>query len=132
MNARVIWFELSVKDPHKAAKFYEKAFGWEIEPFEGMPDYLLIKTGIGPKGEGPGIDGAVTKNPAAQKVTNTIAVEDIDKAIERAVKAGAKVVRPKASVPKVGFIAYLEDPEGVQFGLIQPRHEHDVITGACA
>lgn len=120
MTPKVIWFEINAKDPAKIAAFYQKAFGWDIEQFPGMPDYWLIKTGIGPQGEGPGIDGAVGNGTPEQKVVNTIAVEDIDKAIEKAVKAGAKVVRPKMFVARVGFIAYLADPEGIRFGLIQP------------
>jgi predicted enzyme related to lactoylglutathione lyase len=118
-NEKVIWFEINAKEPAKVAKFYKDAFGWEVEQWGGQ-DYWLIHTGIGPKGEGPGIDGAVGKHNTGQKVVNIVATDDVDKAVEKAVKAGAKVTEPKQTIPKVGHLVYLKDIEGIIFGILQP------------
>lgn len=51
---------------------------------------------------------------------NYITVENIDEYIEKVVNLGGKVLIPKQQVPTVGYIALAMDPEGNQFGLLQP------------
>ena len=43
--ARVVHFELYADDPQRAVAFYEKAFGWKIEKWQGPIDYWLAMTG---------------------------------------------------------------------------------------
>ena len=70
--SRVIHFELYADEPERAAKFYQEAFGWKTEKWDGPMDYWLAKTGDAARG----IDGGITKrkDPAATTV-NTIAVD---------------------------------------------------------
>ena len=41
--------------------------------------------------------------------------------MEKVTKLGGKILMPKQHVPTVGYIALATDPEGNQFGLLQPE-----------
>lgn len=114
---RVIHFELPADDPQRAIAFYESAFEWKIEKWEGPMDYWLITTG--PEDE-PGIDGAIARRSEDAFTTeNTIGVESVDEALKKIEAAGGKIISPKGAVPGVGWVAYCEDTEGNRFGLMQ-------------
>lgn len=114
---RVIHFEIPADDPERAVSFYRNAFGWKIERWEGPMEYWLVTTG--PEGE-PGIDGGLGRRSEPGAGTeNTIGVDSVDQAAEKVVAHGGKVIRPKAAVPGVGWLAYCEDTEGNRFGLMQ-------------
>ena len=114
---RVIHFEIAADDPLRAKTFYEQVFGWKIDKWEGPMDYWLITTG--PSGE-PGIDGGLGKRSEPGSGTeNTIGVDSVDDYLAKIVAHGGKVIRPKAAVPGIGWLAYCEDSEGNRFGLMQ-------------
>jgi predicted enzyme related to lactoylglutathione lyase len=114
---RVIHFELNADDPERAAQFYRRVFGWTIDKWDGPEDYWLVTTG--PESE-PGIGGAITSRMGPGITTvNTVDVDDLDAALERAGAAGGTVVLPKMIVPGVGFLAYIKDTEGNIVGLMQ-------------
>jgi predicted enzyme related to lactoylglutathione lyase len=52
---------------------------------------------------------------------NYITVESIDESLKKVEKLGGKILVPKQQVPTVGWIAVAVDPEGNQFGLLQPE-----------
>jgi uncharacterized protein len=112
---KVVGFELSSQEPRKAAKFYERVFGWEIS--EQPWDYWEVVT----KRDG-GIDGGISKGPQyfPHGARIQIEVDSIDDTLEQAVKNGAMVVREKMEFEKF-YLAYLVDPTGVGFGLIEKR-----------
>ena len=114
---RVVHFEINALDPERAMKFYEKAFGWWFSKWDGPFDYWLVMTG---KENQPGIDGGLMKGEVKQGSTvNTLDVASIDEAIRKVEDAGGKIVRPKNAIPGVGWIAYFQDTEGNQFGMMQ-------------
>lgn len=130
MTSRVIHFEVQADDVERAKNFYEKAFGWKIESAMkkeegGMMDYWMIKTG---EEDTPGINGGMYQRPADEKIHYfdcTIAVDDIDKAIEAVKKNGGKIRtertgHEKDELPGVGWFAGAIDTEGNMFGLMQP------------
>ena len=115
---RVIHFEIAADDPDCAVKFYQDAFGWKIDKWDGPEDYWMITTGA--KNE-PGIDGAIVRRslgPAAMTV-NTIDVPSLDAFTRKVTDAGGKVVMPKTTIPGVGYLAYCTDTEGNTFGMMQ-------------
>jgi uncharacterized protein len=115
--SRVIHFEIPALEPERAAAFYRKAFGWNIEKWPGPMEYWMMTTGAD---GAPGINGGLLKKQApTTATTNTIGVESIDQAIERVKSAGGKLVMPKTPIPTVGYCAYLEDTEGNLFGVMQ-------------
>ena len=113
--ARPIHFELPADDPSRAIRFYEQAFGWSFEKWEGPMPYWMIKTG-----EGPGIDGGLTPRQPGLAGSNTVlGVDSIDSAVASVVAAGGRIVFPKQAVPTVGWTAYATDSEGTLFGMMQ-------------
>jgi predicted enzyme related to lactoylglutathione lyase len=46
-------------------------------------------------------------------------VESLDAAVAKAQKLGAKVTKPKAAVPGMGWFAMLVDPQGNNFAMWQ-------------
>ena len=49
-----------------------------------------------------------------------IAVDDVDARLEKAVAAGAEIMRPPFEVPGVGRIAMLKQPDGGAIGWMTP------------
>jgi predicted enzyme related to lactoylglutathione lyase len=71
----------------------------------------------------PGVNGEMfPKQPEQKRINpvNYISVENIDKCIKKVTQLGGKILIPKQQVPTVGYIALATDPEGNQFGLLQP------------
>ena len=116
--ARLVHFEMNVKDVHKTISFYEEVFGWRFKKWNGPMDYWLIMTG---DEDEPGIDGglAYEEEEGFPKVVNTIDVDDIDGIIKKIESKGGQIARPKHAVPSVGWLAYFKDSEGVMFGIMQ-------------
>jgi hypothetical protein len=121
---RPIHFEIAVEDMERTANFYRTVFGWKIEPW-GPPEYgyFHIETGT----EGPGIDGGMWKRKGAlppkeaghNAFNLTIAVVDIDAAIQKVKDAGGIITMQKDRVPGVGWLAMCMDTEGNYFGINQ-------------
>jgi len=118
--AKVNHFELSVENPKRAMKFYEKAFGWKFEKW-GDQDYWLVKAG---EKDEPGINGAIQpRQKPGDTVVNTITVADLDDTIKKIEKNGGKIVVPKMDIPKVGVMVYFMDTEGLVHGAMQVSPE---------
>lgn len=113
----VIGFELSSQEPEKAAEFYSKVFGWEIA--EPKWDYWTVTTGDTVRS---GIDGGIAKGPNdfPHGTRIQIQVDSIDNTILRAKTNGAMIVRDKMEFDDF-YLAYLVDPVGISFGLIQKK-----------
>jgi predicted enzyme related to lactoylglutathione lyase len=127
---RVIHFEIHAKDLDKAQKFYEDVFGWDIKDMgPQMGNYRTVTTGKEETGaKWPGINGGVTprrgEGPKGGEPVNayvcTIEFANIDETLEKIKKAGGEPATDKMDVPGVGILAYLKDPEGNIFGVLQP------------
>ena len=114
--SRVVHFEIPSGDPERAMTFYQRVFGWSFQQF-GENAYWLARTG---EGKLPGIDGAIMKrNHPQQPVTNSIAVTDIDDALNSVQAAGGRIVVNKTAFPGTGWSAYFMDPDNNIFGLWQ-------------
>lgn len=103
--------------------FYKDVFGWEFQKFEGGPtEYWLITTG---EDKEPGINGGLTRLREGQNpgTLNTVAVKSLDQTINNIEKRGGKICVTKMAIPKVGWLAYAEDPAGNVFGIIEPNEK---------
>ncbi len=119
---RVTHFEIYTADPEAVQPFYRDVFGWKFEKFEGPFAYWLITTG--PDNE-PGINGGLTRPREGQSpgTLNTIAVSSFEQTIKKIEQRGGKICVPKMAIPKIGWLAYAEDPAGNVFGIIEPDVE---------
>lgn len=123
--SRAVHFEIHASDPPALIGFYTDLFGWTFNKWSGG-DYWLIHTG---PDEQPGINGALLPRrgppPGEGAPMNafviTIDVDDIDAILAKAeaTGAGAVVCVPKMAVPGIGWLAYLRDPDGNVFGIMQ-------------
>lgn len=113
----VVGFELSSQEPEKAAEFYSTVFGWEIA--EPRWDYWAVTTG---DGENNGIGGGIGKGPNdfPHGTRIQIEVDVIDDAMAKAKENGAMVVRDRMEFDEF-YLAYLVDPTGIGFGIIQKK-----------
>jgi uncharacterized protein len=120
---RVTHFEIYTADPKALQPFYEQVFGWKFNKFEGGPiEYWLINTG---DEKGPGINGGITLPREGQSpgTLNTVAVESLGETIKKIEQRGGKICVPKMAIPKIGWLAYAEDPQGNVFGIMEPDEE---------
>jgi predicted enzyme related to lactoylglutathione lyase len=115
--SRVIHFEIPANDPDRLSDFYKKVFGWKFEKWDGPMEYWMVTTGA--EGQ-PGINGGfMRKQGPVSGTTNTIDVDSLDESVKSVKNAGGKVVMEKTPIPTVGYFAYLQDPEGNIFGVMQ-------------
>ncbi len=115
---RPIHFEILADDPEKLSVFYEEVFGWKTAAWGGGDQgYWLVTTG---PADVPGIDGGMMNRHFEQAVINTVEVADIERVIEQVVSLGGMKKHGPQEVPGIGLHAYLADPEGNLFGVLQP------------
>ena len=119
---RVVHFEIHASDPERAIGFYEKAFGWTFQGWEGPMPYWLIITG---PDDQKGINGGLVPRrgeldgQAVIAYVCTIDVASVDDSIATVASNGGTVVLPKMTVPGVGWLVYCKDTEGNIFGMLQ-------------
>jgi predicted enzyme related to lactoylglutathione lyase len=115
--ARVIHFEVPSTNMETSRKFYENVFGWKLQKWEGPTEYYLITTG---DPGAPGIDGGL--GGAADEMhgtVNTLGVDDLDAVLKQVVANGGEIVMPRQDIPGVGYLAYVREPGGTLFGLME-------------
>ena len=136
-----IWYELMTSAPSAVALFYRATLDWDI-PGTGhaMPngsEYREIK-----RSDGGNAGGVLKLNPemiAGGATPGWIAyfhVDDVDAAAAQAEAAGASVHMPPTTMPGVGRMAMLADPQGATFYVMdptpppgQPDAQSDVFKG---
>jgi predicted enzyme related to lactoylglutathione lyase len=123
--ARPMHFEIQASNPQALIDFYSAMFGWSFNKWEGG-EYWLIQTGSDNE---PGINGGLLPRrgppPEAMAAVNafvvTVDVDDLDALLAKvgSAGAGALVCVPKMAVPGIGWLAYVKDPDGNMFGMMQ-------------
>ena len=118
---RFSWHELMTTDYKKAFDFYRRLFGWntmqEMDMGGGNMYSMFGK-------QSKHMFGAVYNRMSEMASVPPnwllyINVKDIKKAVDTAVKAGAKLQRDPMEVPGGSMIAILADPQGAAFAVHQ-------------
>jgi predicted enzyme related to lactoylglutathione lyase len=116
---RFSWHELMTTDYARSFDFYRRLFGWEKTGEMDMGDgnmYLMY-------GKGNKMYGGIFNRPPEMAAMRPfwlcyIHVRDVNKAVETATRAGARLQRGPMDVPG-GAIAILGDPQGAAFAVHQ-------------
>lgn len=115
---RMSWHELMTTDQKKAAEFYRRLFGWEkIGEFDMGPGGSYYEFGQNGK-----MYGGMFNRPAEMAGVppfwlTYIFVTDLKASLDKAKKAGAKVVNGPMDIPGGGSIVVLADPQGAGIAL---------------
>jgi predicted enzyme related to lactoylglutathione lyase len=116
---RIVHFNLPVDDPERATAFYSKVFGWTFEKVEALTTFWFVKTG---PDEEPGINGTLYArvNGQPEGLCNVVDVTSVDEAVASIESAGGTVKLAKLTLPGIGWLAVVTDPEANVFTLLQP------------
>ena len=118
MRNPVTWFEIIGKDSAALHKFYGEVFGWKLTPpVAEMGNYSMLQ-GHGPTdhGAGGGIGGS---QDDTSRVSVYVEVDDPEKYMDRATKAGAIVLMPVTQITPDTTIGMFRDPAGNVNGILK-------------
>lgn len=120
----ISWAELTTTDGEKAGNFYSQVLGGgrtEYQP-RGGRRYSVLETNAV---DGMGIveaDPAAKNAPRKSQWTPYFAVNDCDELAAQAIRLGGKVLVAPQDVPGLGRFAFLQDPQGATFGILQTKY----------
>jgi uncharacterized protein len=128
----VVHFEMPAEDSKRMAKFYAKAFGWQMQMLgEDMGNYVLATTTADvdkkgrPKKVGMINGGFYTKSEAmpGQYPSVVMSVDNIKKSMNKIAKAGGKVIGEPMEIPGFGMYVSFFDTEGNRASIMEPTVE---------
>ena len=106
----IVHFEIPADDLQRARTFYSKLFGWKIESWQGMEDYMMIDTfGMG--------GGIMKRKSPDQQIVDYIGVPSVDEHSAKVEELGGKIIVPKTAVPGMGYFVICMDTENNAFGI---------------
>ena len=116
---RPLWYELMTTDMKAAEKFYTTVVGWKAAPFEGAGQpYTAFSRG----GDVP--VGGVMAKPEEVKAppfwAMYIGVPKLEEARSKIETLGGKAHTEVISIPDVGRMQLMMDPQGAAFYIIEP------------
>lgn len=121
----VVHFEMPYDDAKRLAKFYQDAFGWEMQHFGAdMGNYVLALTTETADGR-PVSPGAINggfypRQPEAPHPSVVVSVDDIEAAMQAITAAGGEVLGEPMMIPGIGRYVSFNDTEGNRASLLQP------------
>ena len=108
----VTWFEIIGKDSSGLHKFYREVFGWKLTPpVAEMGNYSMVED------HEPGIGGGIGEGDA--RVSIYIETSDPQGLVDKAARAGARILMPVTTITPTTTIAMLLDPAGNTFGVLK-------------
>jgi uncharacterized protein len=120
-----IWYELQSADPPASKAFYDHVVGWTIgEPAPDM-DYRMIDTGHGLVGGVMRLTDEMAAGGAQPGWLVYIGVDDVDASAEAITAAGGAVHMGPWSMPGVGRMAVVADPQGIPFYIMRGDSDED-------
>jgi predicted enzyme related to lactoylglutathione lyase len=126
----VVHFEMPYENGKRMAKFYESAFGWHTQILgDDVMNYVLATTTESDAKTGrPQTPGAINggfypkqKDSPAQVPSVVIAVDDINEAMKKVIKAGGKILGEPMDIPGTGRYVSFYDTEGNRVSILQPK-----------
>lgn len=128
-NNKVTWFSLPADDVQRATRFYKEAFNWTIEPeTKEKNDVYSFYVALNSKSDGNyishergTINGCIVKREIGlPSPAVLVEVDNLDLAIKKATKAGARLLTEKVVMDSLnGVFVLMKDTEGNCFELFQ-------------
>ncbi|MBI4067211.1 VOC family protein [Candidatus Gottesmanbacteria bacterium] len=122
----VVHFEMPAINKKRVRKFYETAFGWEMNQLGSkMGDYILATTSPtdkkGMHKKKGAINGGFFQRGEYGKVPHlVISVTDLKKHMEIVKKSGGKILGKIMDIPGVGKFVMFKDTEDNRVGMLEP------------
>jgi uncharacterized protein len=118
MVGNATWFEIPTANFERAIKFYEAAFQVTLKR-ENIGGQLAIFPGDDSVTSGALVEPQPGYEPSATGAAIYLnGGNDLQHVLDRAAKAGGKVLVPKTALPPgMGFFAHMQDSEGNRVGL---------------
>jgi predicted enzyme related to lactoylglutathione lyase len=127
----VVHFELPYENRERMARFYQSAFGWQLQMLgEEMGNYVVATTAKSDAMAGApagAINGGFyprNKDFPAQYPSIVIAVPDVKDAMAKITAAGGKVLGEPMRIPGIGDYVSFFDTEENRVSVLQPLSGH--------
>lgn len=118
----ICWNELLTRDPAGAERFFGQIFGWTVKRNQNVLEgkyRILVNAGQ----EVGGMREIEPEwGPMPPSWTVYFGVDDCDATVSEAERRGGKLLFPIMEIENVGRFAYLQDPQGAVFAIIQQAH----------
>lgn len=112
MSHKFVFHDVRTTDLPASRRFYTELFGWQVTD---SPGGLML-------GDEDGVWGGFTPlpdgDPRRPQWIPYVPVADVDTAAERAVRLGARVVKPRTDLPP-GSVVVIDEPGGATLALWQ-------------
>lgn len=121
---RFVWHDLMTSNAERAQRFYAQLFGWTYnkEDMGGPEPYTMVFAGQ--QGLG-GINAGCGDAPP--QWTSYVEVADIRAAVDRVQALRGGITFPVTEIPRVGWFAVVQDPQGGHLSLFQNREDQDPV-----
>jgi uncharacterized protein len=123
----VVHFEIPYENRERIARFYQSAFGWQLQMLgEDMGNYVVATTAQSdakPGAPAGAINGGFyqrNKDWPAQYPSVVIAVPDVKEAMKKITAAGGKVLGEPMQIPGIGQYVSFYDTEENRLSVLQP------------
>lgn len=116
------WCELQTRDTATAARFYGDLFGWTARTSASLMDGRYTLFVLDGKEVGGMIELDADWGSMPPNWSVYFGVEDCDGVVAEVKRRGGSVVMDAIDVPAVGRFAFLGDPQGAIFAVIQFAH----------
>jgi predicted enzyme related to lactoylglutathione lyase len=127
----VVHFEFPYENRERIARFYQSAFGWQLQMLgEEMGNYVVATTAKSDAMAGApagAINGGFyprNKDWPAQYPSVVISVPDVKEAMAKITAAGGKVLGEPMEIPGIGQYVSFFDTEDNRVSVLQPKSRH--------
>ena len=116
-NGWFFWNELHTSDPTGAVAFYQAVIGYSHSTMDSPAGayHVVEMEGVG-RG---GVTGHLAPG-AAPHWLPYVSVDDVDAAIARAKRLGARIPMPPEDIAGIGRLSVLQDPTGAVLAVMKP------------